>query len=172
VTVSNVNLSNILAFTTDREHVFRQRTTLPFVNTLEQLDIRGNLATRAPDCIHESTPALHGVKHRKTNETRPSLITPIQESRIYFKDDYKKIWVNEGNVVTVYMSTTAAFPGEVKGNDESIDWTFYGEYIFVFELNETGDKIKYSLEFLDRKNAENVLTLMQRARDNLAAKKE
>ncbi|KAL4984172.1 hypothetical protein BDW68DRAFT_180907 [Aspergillus falconensis] len=91
----------------------KEQLCITFLNTLEQLDISGNLAIRAPDCIHETAPAIH-------------------ESRVYFKNDYKEIWTNEGNIVTVYMSTTAAFPDEVKDDDTSFDWTFYREYIFVF----------------------------------------
>lgn len=82
----------------------------------------------------------------------------------------KQIWVNEaGREVTMWCTGEATFRDEVKDDGLSEqEWVYRGEYIFIFEMDESGEKIESVLGFLDSKETEKSRGLMHRARKNLA----
>jgi len=47
------------------------------------------------------------------------------------------------------------------------EWVYEGEYVFMFWMDESGERIERTVEFLDSKGTEEVLRpLMVRARGN------
>ncbi|KAI9745722.1 MAG: hypothetical protein M1818_001258 [Claussenomyces sp. TS43310] len=72
------------------------------------------------------------------------------------------------NQVTVWATSQAAFRDDVKDEEtSSTDWAYRGEYIFIFTMDQTGDKIIRTVEFLDSKEtADKLMNLMKRANDN------
>jgi hypothetical protein len=50
---------------------------------------------------------------------------------------------------------------------EEKEWVYEGEYIFIFSMDESGEKIVRTVEFLDSKGtAEKLGVLMKRANEN------
>jgi len=81
----------------------------------------------------------------------------------------KEYIVSEGsNQVTVWATSQTHFRNDVK--DEGIatdEWVYEGEYIFLFSMDKTGEKITRTIEFLDsKKTVEQLLGLMNRAKKN------
>jgi len=96
----------------------------------------------------------------------------LKEVLVAFPVTPKEVFGHEAsNQVTIWATSSAVFRDDVKDDEDSVDWSYFGEYIFVFSFNQAGDKVERVLEFLDSKKVEEVRALMQRARRNLAAKK-
>ncbi|KAL5342484.1 hypothetical protein BJX70DRAFT_292308 [Aspergillus crustosus] len=77
-----------------------------------------------------------------------------------------------GNQVVVRATSKARFREEVK--DEGIpaeEWEFAGEYVFMFTMDGSGEKIVRTVEFLDSIATMRMISLMQRASGNLAKAK-
>ena len=72
------------------------------------------------------------------------------------------------NQVTVWATSETIFRDEVI--DDQVEWSYLGEYIFVFTLNEQGDKIERIVEFLDSNKVVAAKTLLERAQTNLNKK--
>lgn len=72
------------------------------------------------------------------------------------------------NQVTVWATSWTVFRADAM--DDGIpqeDWTYRGEYIFMFYMDESGEKVVRCLEFLDGKGTDDKLRpLMHRAREN------
>jgi len=81
----------------------------------------------------------------------------------------KQIWENEaGRQVTMWCTGEASFHDEVRDSGLSEEgWTYQGEYIFIFDMDESGEKTESVVEFLDSKETERLRGLMRRARENL-----
>ena len=76
----------------------------------------------------------------------------------------------DSNQVVVWAMSETCFRDEVKdaGIPED-EWAYKGEYMFVFTMDESGEKIERVLEFLDsKKTKDTLLGLMERARRNKA----
>lgn len=71
--------------------------------------------------------------------------------------------------VTVWTTARASFHDELK--DDSMppeDWVHHGEYMFLFYLNEDGDKIVKTIEFIDSKaTMEKLLVIVTKASKKL-----
>ena len=52
-------------------------------------------------------------------------------------------------------------------DDPSVDWQFLNEYMFVIEVDETGEKVKRVVEMLDSKQVAGVQKLLALAKENL-----
>jgi hypothetical protein len=52
------------------------------------------------------------------------------------------------NTVAVWASSDAHFKKEVMDGDEE-DWKYKGEYVFMLWMNESGERIERTVEFLD-----------------------
>ncbi|KLJ07302.1 hypothetical protein EMPG_17206 [Blastomyces silverae] len=75
------------------------------------------------------------------------------------------------NQVTVWASSRAMFRDEVKDDGVSeAEWAYEGEYVFLLWMDETGEKLVKSVEFLDSQKTVKLLELMQRAAANKAKK--
>ena len=76
------------------------------------------------------------------------------------------------NRVIVWCSGVLRFKDIVKDPGLSDDeWEYHGEYIFILSMDESGEKVERSLEFVDSKATERLRILMARAHNNLVAAK-
>jgi ketosteroid isomerase-like protein len=73
-----------------------------------------------------------------------------------------------GNQVTVWATSRTIFRDDVKDDGiEEKEWVYEGEYIFIFTMDESGEKIVRTVEFLDSKGTVETLgVLMKRANEN------
>lgn len=75
------------------------------------------------------------------------------------------------NRVIVWAGGEAFFKDEFKDEGATVEaWTYVGEYMFVFTLDESGEKIERVMEFLDSKAADHARDLMKRAAVNFQRK--
>ncbi|PGH05306.1 hypothetical protein GX51_03027 [Blastomyces parvus] len=71
------------------------------------------------------------------------------------------------NQVTVWATSRAKFRDELKDDGISEEeWAYAGEYVFMLWMDETGEKVVKSVEFLDSQRTVKLLELMQRAAAN------
>lgn len=74
------------------------------------------------------------------------------------------------NQVTVWATSQALFHDELKDYDDGIspeEWVYQGEYVFLLSMDETGEKITRTVEFLDSKQTmDKLVPLIERANKN------
>ncbi|KIW13462.1 hypothetical protein PV08_08650 [Exophiala spinifera] len=76
----------------------------------------------------------------------------------------RSTWVNEAQRQVIFHATSETwFRDEYKDSDDA-EWLYHGEYVFVLDMDETGQKITKVFEFLDSKGTEELRGLMKRAR--------
>lgn len=146
----------------------QRQTALAFLDTFENLDLESNLSFRTDDCRHTMAPESMGYGPEKTNEEFAEHFKGIAQLVGAFPVTPKEIFEHEGsNQITIWATGEAIFRDGVKDGDPSVDWSYHGEYMFVFVLNEDGTKIKRLIEFIDSKNVAAVQPLLARAKRNL-----
>lgn len=146
---------------------------LAFLQSFQELDIDSNLALRTPGCCHIMAPASLNYPPSMTNEQWAAHLFPLKSILATFPVTAKEIFEHEGsNQVTIWATSNAIFREEAKDEDSGLDWSYHGEYIFIFLFNQTGDKIERIVEFLDSQKVVELGPLMQRARRNVATRKE
>lgn len=98
-----------------------------------------------------------------------SHLNSLKEVLDSFPVSTKEIFENkEKRQVTIWATSLAIFRDEAK--DDAIsdeDWLYRGEYIFIFDMDESEEKIESVFEFVDSKGTERLRELMLRARSNL-----
>ncbi|OJJ07228.1 hypothetical protein ASPVEDRAFT_46577 [Aspergillus versicolor CBS 583.65] len=75
---------------------------------------------------------------------------------------------DSGNQVVVWATSKTQFREEVR--DDGIpreEWEYAGEYVFMFTMDESGEKVVRCIEFLDGGATPRLLELAKRARGNL-----
>ena len=69
------------------------------------------------------------------------------------------------NQVTVWATSKAIFRDDVKDDEE--EWEYEGEYVFMFWMDGSGERIERTVEFLDSLGTrERLMKLMRRAEEN------
>uniref|UniRef100_A0A8H7KCZ0 SnoaL-like domain-containing protein n=1 Tax=Bionectria ochroleuca TaxID=29856 RepID=A0A8H7KCZ0_BIOOC len=112
---------------------------------------------------HKFGPASLNMPTR-TKETFASHLKHLAGVLESFTVSIKQAWVNPSlNQVTVWAVSETKFHDHVKDNDNEEEWKFHGEYIFILDMDETGEKVKHVFEFLDSKATENLRLLAARA---------
>lgn len=85
-----------------------------------------------------------------------------------------------GGVVVAWATSRAVFREEVKmmmgegeEEEEEVSWEYEGEYMFVLEMDASGEKVRRVVEFLDsKKTLGGIVPLMRKANERLAAREE
>jgi hypothetical protein len=78
----------------------------------------------------------------------------------------------DSNQVVVWATSKTQFWDEVKDDGISEDeWEFGGEYVFMFTMDESGEKVVRCVEFLDSLATKSLFELVARAKRNLEARK-
>ncbi|EXJ61263.1 uncharacterized protein A1O5_11820 [Cladophialophora psammophila CBS 110553] len=142
---------------------------IAFLDTFKDLDLESNLALRSPDCAHTIAPATLNFTPCMSNEKWGTHLLSLKKKISALPVTPKEIFEGD-NLVTVWATSKATFRDEGKDEDLTVDWSYEGEYIFVFTFNQAGNKIQHILEFIDSTKVEKVQVLLQRAEHNLAAK--
>ncbi len=136
----------------------QRQVALALLDTFKNLDYEANVALRTPDCRHSFAPASLGIKE-KNNEQFAAHLQSMQKTVEGIPVTAKQIF--EGNnQVTIWATGDTKFRAEVKAAEPEVDWTYQGEYIFIFTFNEAGNKIQHILEFLDSKKVEDARKLL------------
>lgn len=144
----------------------QRRTALAFIAAFENMDVDASIAVRSPRCTHQILPTSLGIGTKNNEDFRKHLtgLMPLIDKFPVTPIDI----LESGNIVTIRATSEARFrPAIMDGHPD--DWQYHGEYLFVFQMNEAGDKIDRILEFLDSTKVVDLRTLQQRARVNLAA---
>lgn len=72
------------------------------------------------------------------------------------------------NTVVVWATSRTGFKDEVRREGED-DWEYEGEYVFMLEMDATGEKVVRCVEFLDSLKTQNGLRpLAKRAKERVA----
>lgn len=149
----------------------RLQTAKKFIALFETLDTLLLETILAPDYVHQYAPASMNppgpfdkqgqIDH--INNLRGVLSGFPVTAKEYFESDSR-------SAVTVWATGQAIFRDDVK--DDGVppdDWNYTGEYIFILTMDETGERITRTVEFLDSKNtAEKLSPLAKRANGNRA----
>ena len=70
--------------------------------------------------------------------------------------------------VVVWATAVPTFRDEVMDPGVSAEeWKYQGEYIFILDFDESAEKVKRVVEFLDSKGTERLRESMKRATSNL-----
>ncbi|ETI28735.1 hypothetical protein G647_01186 [Cladophialophora carrionii CBS 160.54] len=146
----------------------QRQTALALLDTFKDLDYEANIALRTADCQHTFAPASLGIG-AKNNEQFESHMKSVQRVIEGIPVTAKQIY--EGNnQITVWATGRTKFKEAAKASDPDLDWSYEGEYIFIFTFNDAGDRIQHILEFLDSKKVEEARRLIQIAEGALTGK--
>ena len=78
---------------------------------------------------------------------------------------------DKSNAVTIWVTGEATFRDEVRDDGLTAEeWVHKGEYIFLIFLDESGEKIVRTTEFVDSKATLHMVELAPRATENLSKK--
>ena len=145
----------------------QRQTALAFLDTFRNLDVDANLALRAPDCVHQMGPASLGYSpDGMNNDQFGEHFRGLQPLISHFPVAPKQIFHSPGsNIVTIWATSEAQFQQEAM--DDELEWEYHGEYLFVFTLNQTGDRIQHIVEYLDSQKVVQVSKLLKRAKENV-----
>ncbi|KAJ9601881.1 hypothetical protein H2200_013630 [Cladophialophora chaetospira] len=144
--------------------VTQRQIALALLDTFKDLDYEANIALRTPDCRHSFAPGSLGIKD-KNNEQFAAHIKSLQKTIHGIPVTAKQVFEG-GNQVTVWATGDTRFREDVMALEPNLDWTYQGEYIFLFTFNEAGDKVQHILEFLDSKKVEEARGLLRFSVDN------
>lgn len=148
----------------------QRSTALTFLESYHDIDIEANLALRTPDCRHEIVPASmnYPIMDNKQWAAFAASTKSLVEK---FPVNAKEIFENEGsNQMTIWATAEAVFRKEATDDESGLDWSFHGEYIFILQFDQMGNRIERIVEFLDSKKTTEAQKLFDRAKRNLAAK--
>ena len=146
-----------------------RQTAEKFINHFKTLDAAAVKAIIADDYRHEFAPASINPPGPFDRQGWLEYHSTLGELLVGFPVTVKEYLVSESsNRVTVWATSGITFREDVKDNeDPQEDWSYQGEYVFMFTMDETGEKIRRTVEFLDSKaTADRLMPLFNRAREN------
>lgn len=146
----------------------RYDTAMAFHGDFATLDVATMLSRRTDNCIHTFLPESIAPP-AKDNVAFGEHISRLRDIMQKFPVTAKEVMEDGAkNMVIVHATSQAHFHEEFKDDGiSSEEWVYRGEYIFMLTMNESGDKIKKVVEFVDSKGTERLLGLMKRARSNM-----
>lgn len=149
----------------------QRKVAQAFLDSFETLDADANIALRTADCVHTMAPSSLDFPPSMTNEQWKAHVSRLKPVLATLPVTAKEIFqADGGNKLTIWAESDATFRPEAKDDDPSVDWSYRGEYMFVLLFNDAGDRIERIVEFIDAKKAADVMGLMARARNNMAAR--
>lgn len=149
----------------------RLQTAKKYINHFETLDKDTLASVLAPEYSHHFAPASLAFPSPFTREQFLEHGAVLRKVMKGFPVHAKEYVESEAsNQVTVWATSRAQFREEVVGDEERKKWEFEGEYIFMFWVDETGEKIVRTVEFLDSKGTEyGMRPLLKRANEKMQA---
>lgn len=149
-------------------------TALSYLEGFKTLSPEVFLSVLAPTAIHRFAPASLSPPNPMSPTQFASHLNNLKEVLSGFPVFAKEIFDNdEKGQVTIWATSQAEFKEACKDDGLSEEeWSYRGEYIFIFTLDESKEKIVDIVEFLDSKGTERLRELMVRARKNLQVKRD
>jgi len=149
------------------------QTVLSYLEGFKTLSPDAFLPFLAPTALLRLAPASMSPPGPMTLEAFTNHLIGLREFLERFPIYPKEIFdSDEKGHVTIWATSEATFKEECKDDGLSEDeWAFKGEYIFIFSLDESREKIVDIVEFLDSKSALRFGELMVRAHKNLQVKR-
>ncbi|KFA81699.1 hypothetical protein S40288_08090 [Stachybotrys chartarum IBT 40288] len=118
------------------------------------------------DYEHTFAPASLSLPGPYNREQYAAHITSLRGFLRSFPVRFRRVWPNTTQrQVLIWAESEAEFLDSIKETATQEDWTFHGEYMWLLTMNESGDKVKQVLEFLDSKKAEQMRALIFKAID-------
>lgn len=131
------------------------KTAKAYLNALSTVDPEGIAANTAESFYITIAPYSTGItKDDGVSVRRESLIQRFHTQRSMISSMNVKVekeWPpNESNnQVTIWTTAKADFHPEIVGYDSKDDWIFKPEVLFIFTMDDSGEKIKHIFEFQD-----------------------
>lgn len=147
----------------------RLETAKKYIGQFATLDVQALDSVLAENHAHQFAPASLNPPGPFDKRGMLEHLDRLRDVMTGFPVTAKEYIESEsGNQVTVWATSQTIFREDVK--DEGIspeEWVYEGEYIFLLSMDETGEKIVRTVEFLDSKGTDDKLrALMKRAREN------
>lgn len=145
-------------------------TATQFLAAFETLDADTFTSLQASNYTHVFAPASAGLPGQLDGPQFAHHIEHLRDILRGFPVKAKEVFDNETrNQVTVWATNETWFRDEVKDDGATEEeWLFHGEYIFVLNMDSSGEKIERVLEFLDSKGTDVLRGIMGRAMKNHA----
>jgi hypothetical protein len=144
----------------------RLETATRFIDHFASLDVQVLEPILAESYIHQYAPS--SIPHQGLLDKKSlfDLVTTLKIIMEGYPMKVKQSMESESrNAVTLWASGKAHFRDEFK--DDGIPkeaWEYTGEYVFMLYMDETGEKITKTIEFVDSKaTTEKFLVLIARA---------
>jgi hypothetical protein len=131
------------------------KTAKAYLNALSTVDSNGIAAITADSFYITMAPYSTGLTgHDGVSVGRDSLVQSYHGLKAVLSSMNVKIekeWPpNEAsNQVTIWTTANADFHPQIVGADSKADWVFKPETLFLFTMDESGEKIKHLFEFQD-----------------------
>ncbi|KAJ5099317.1 hypothetical protein N7532_006318 [Penicillium argentinense] len=150
------------------------QTALSYLQGFTTLSADTFLRYLSPTASHRFAPSSLSPPSPMSPEAFANHLEGLREVLSGFPVSAKEIFDHEEKgQVTIWATSEAEFRHEVKdGGITEDEWAYKGEYIFIFTMDETGQKIVDIVEFLDSLGTERLRGLMARARKNLQVKRD
>ncbi|KAJ0121067.1 hypothetical protein J7T55_008227 [Diaporthe amygdali] len=156
----------------------RLQTAKKYISHFETLDTDTLASVLAPDHTHQFAPASLVVPGPFTKEQFLAHSAALRKIMTGFPVYAKEYVESESsNQVTVWATSRAHFKEEVLADEQGDEeerrkkWEFEGEYVFMFWMDETGEKVVRTVEFLDSNLTENKLRpLLKRANEKVQSR--
>ncbi|KAI3401954.1 hypothetical protein diail_6514 [Diaporthe ilicicola] len=144
----------------------RLQTAKKYIGHFEDLDTGTLASVLAPDHTHQFAPASLSPPGPFTGEQFLEHNAALRRIMAGFPVRVKEYVESEAsNQVTVWATARALFREEVLADEVREEWDYEGEYVFMFWMDKTGEKILRTVEFLDSKATEGLRPLLNRANE-------
>ncbi len=153
----------------------RLETAKKYIDHFATLDMQLLDSILAEDYLHHFAPASLNLPESYSRQDFMEHHAGLRDIMTGFPVTAKEYVESEGsNQVTVWATSQTVFRDDVKDDGISPEeWSYRGEYIFLLRMDETGEKIIRTIEFLDSKaTADKLLVLMERARETKRTRTE
>jgi hypothetical protein len=148
----------------------RVKTVLKFLGAYETLDLETFASVRSPSCLQTFAPASISPAPPVDNATFLANKAALKDIMTGFPVTANEVMEDQQqNKVIVRAFGRPLWRDEVK--DDGIaeeEWDWSGEYMLIFTMDETGEKIDHILEFVDSKETVKLPGLLRRATANKA----
>lgn len=149
------------------------KTAKTYLNALSDIDANGLAAITTDSFYVTMAPNSTGLaKPDGVSVRRDSLVQQFQGLGALLSSMNVKIekeWPpNEiSKQVTILTTASADFKPQIVGNESKDDWAFKPETLFIFTMDDCGQKVKHLFEFQDSIAVQGMNTVFARAMERL-----
>jgi hypothetical protein len=138
----------------------------------KNVNLAGMMALRTPTCTHIFAPASLGVRPPLDNAAYEANLLRFKGLISGFPMTVKEVMEDEkqSRVIAWVAGGQEWNPAAKDPGLSEAEWGLVREFIFIFSLDESGEKIERIVEFLNSKGTEQMRKAMVRAAHNLEQK--